>query len=191
MNVYGFGEFILNGIAYIYTKIFWSTARLIRLPIYARNKKAIRYKEGLTTGYACRLNVGTEGKLCLGKNCTLGDYVQIEAMQSVIIGDNVLCGSKVYIGDSSHGNYSERNQTGPHISPNQREIISKPIAIGNNVWIGNGVSILSGVVIGDGAVIAAGAVVTKNIAENTIVAGCPAQVIKKYNHETHSWEKLL
>lgn len=55
---------------------------------------------------------------------------------------------------------------------------TKPIKIGNHVWIGTRVIILKGVTIGDNAIIAAGSVVTKDIPNNTIVAGVPAKVIK-------------
>jgi acetyltransferase-like isoleucine patch superfamily enzyme len=37
---------------------------------------------------------------------------------------------------------------------------------------------MAGVKIGNGAVIAAGSVVTKNVEENTVVAGVPAKFIK-------------
>lgn len=52
------------------------------------------------------------------------------------------------------------------------------IVIGNNVWIGEGAYIMPGVEIGDGAIIGAHAVVTKNVEQNTIVAGVPAKVIR-------------
>lgn len=55
---------------------------------------------------------------------------------------------------------------------------AKPIIIGNNVWIGGGVQILSGVTVGNNSVVAAGAVVTKNVPDNSVVAGVPAKVIK-------------
>lgn len=51
--------------------------------------------------------------------------------------------------------------------------------ISNRVWIGSGAIITKGICIGDGAVIAAGAVVTRNVAENTVVGGVPAKLIKK------------
>jgi len=53
------------------------------------------------------------------------------------------------------------------------------IVIGNDVWIGSHVLIMGGVTIGDGAVVAAGAVVTKDVEPYSIVAGIPAQIIKK------------
>ncbi|MBQ6350688.1 MAG: sugar O-acetyltransferase, partial [Methanobrevibacter sp.] len=39
-------------------------------------------------------------------------------------------------------------------------------------------TVLSGVTIGDGAIVAAGAVVTRDVGENTIVAGVPARYIR-------------
>ena len=49
------------------------------------------------------------------------------------------------------------------------------------MWVGSNAVILSGVTIGDGAIIAAGAVVTKDVGENTIVAGVPARYIRDIN----------
>ena len=52
------------------------------------------------------------------------------------------------------------------------------IIIGDDVWLGFGVIVLNGVHIGNGAIVGAGSVVTKNIPENCIAVGNPAQVIK-------------
>jgi acetyltransferase-like isoleucine patch superfamily enzyme len=38
---------------------------------------------------------------------------------------------------------------------------------------------LQGVTIGDGAIVGANAVVTKDVPQNTIVAGIPAKIIRK------------
>ena len=53
------------------------------------------------------------------------------------------------------------------------------VTIGNDVWIGKNAIILSGVTIGDGAVIGAGSVVTKDVEPYAIVAGNPANLIRK------------
>lgn len=51
--------------------------------------------------------------------------------------------------------------------------------IGNDVWIGQNATILPGVHIGDGAIIGASSVVGSNVEPYTIVAGNPAQFIRK------------
>lgn len=56
--------------------------------------------------------------------------------------------------------------------------IVKPIKVGNNVFIGYGAVILPGVTIADNVVIGARSVVTKDVPENSVVAGVPARVIK-------------
>lgn len=56
--------------------------------------------------------------------------------------------------------------------------VTKPINVGNDVYIGNNVIILPGVKIGDNVVIGAGAVVSKDIPNNSVVAGVPAKIIK-------------
>jgi phosphonate metabolism protein (transferase hexapeptide repeat family) len=53
------------------------------------------------------------------------------------------------------------------------------VHIGHDVWIGHGAIVLPGRSIGTGAVIAAGAVVTKDVPAYTIVAGNPAQIIRR------------
>jgi acetyltransferase-like isoleucine patch superfamily enzyme len=64
------------------------------------------------------------------------------------------------------------------------------VMIGNDVWIGEGAVILSGVTIGDGAVIGGQSVVTRDVEPYTIVAGNPAQPIKK-RFDKDTIEKLL
>ncbi len=61
----------------------------------------------------------------------------------------------------------------------QPNIICKgDINIGNDVWICESVLIMSGVTIGDGAVVGANSIVTKDVEPYSIVAGCPAKLIK-------------
>lgn len=52
------------------------------------------------------------------------------------------------------------------------------IIVGNNVHIGTNAIIMPNVTIGNNCVIATGAVVTKNIPDNSVVAGVPARVIQ-------------
>ena len=69
-------------------------------------------------------------------------------------------------------------------------LISNDVKIGRNCWIGEKVTILPGVTIGNNVIIGAGSVVTKSFEDNTIIAGCPAKCIKKYNFDKNQWEKF-
>ena len=51
------------------------------------------------------------------------------------------------------------------------------VIIGDNVFLGANSIVLPGVRIGNGAIVGAGAVVTKDVPDNTVVAGNPAKVI--------------
>lgn len=191
MRGYGIGDTIKNAIFLLYTKLMWKNARLVRMPILARNRANIQYGKGFTCGSNCRLNPSEEGKLIIGENFIMGDQCQIEAMKEVVIGDNVLLASRVYIGDGSHGNYNGNNQSSPYQPPYKREVTTKPIHIGDNVWIGNAATILGGVSIGLGCVIGANAVITSSIPENSIAVGCPAKVIKVYDEKECKWRSLV
>ena len=113
----------------------------------------------------------------IGDDCTIGEYTQLSACSKIEIGNGLLTGRYVYIGDNSHGGLSYEEAT---IPPNKRELISKgPITIGKNVWIGDKVTILGGVTIGDNVIIGANSVVTRDVPSNSIAAGSPAKVIKQ------------
>lgn len=196
-NNYTLSEKISNVISLVYTKIFYRNARLIRRPFYCRGKSHLQYGEGFTTGYHCRFDLlesdsrKTNKTLVFGENCKIGDNVHIVAMKKVEIGDNCLMASKIFISDTSHGDYSGVDSTSaPNIPPDERPLISKPVVIGNNVWVGENVCILLGVSIGDGCIIGANSVVNKDVPEKCIVVGSPAKVIKRYNEDSKRWERL-
>jgi lipopolysaccharide O-acetyltransferase len=182
----------------LYTKLIIPNARLIRFPIDIRGKKNIVFGKHLTTGYYCRLETysiipsPTPPHLHIGKCVQINDFVHITATKSVIIGDNVLIASKVFISDSLHGSYKgDELDSYPLIPPQKRYLSSSPVFIDENVWIGESVSILPGVRIGKGVIIGSNSVVTKNIPDYCIAAGNPARIIKRYNFNTNHWEKII
>lgn len=180
---------------YIRTKFIFSKARLIRFPIDIRNKAQIKIDEGFTTGRYCRLEAYARGgvyALKIGKNVQINDFVHITAVESIVIEDNVLIASKVYISDSSHGSYKgDLNDSNPTIIPKDRLLVSKPIIIKENVWLGEFVSVLPGVTIGRGTIVGANSVVSKSLPEYVIAVGIPAKPIKKFNFQSQKWEKYL
>ena len=112
-----------------------------------------------------------------GKNIHVGDNffanynVTILDNREVRIGDNVMIGPNTLIATVSHP-----------LSPAKRRAhlaFAKPVRIGSDVWIGGNATILPGVTIGNNVVIAAGAVVTKDVPDNTLMAGVPAKKIRE------------
>lgn len=108
-----------------------------------------------------------------GKNIRIGRHafinynVTIMDRGKVTIGDHILLAPNVVITTSNHP-----------LDPQMRRDslgIAGPVTIGNDVWIGANAVILPGVTIGNNVVVAAGAVVTKDVPDNTLVAGVPAR----------------
>jgi lipopolysaccharide O-acetyltransferase len=180
----------------IRTKLTFSNARLIRFPFRIRGKKFIKIGNGFTTGYNCRIDAFNHNNLKgylieIGKNVEINDDVHIAAVEQVIIGDDVLIASKVYISDHNHGNYKglANAQDSPLTTPNSRKIYTSPVRIEKNVWLGEFVCVLQGVTIGEGSIIGSMSVVSKDIPPFSIAVGSPAKPIKKFNFETQQWEK--
>ena len=128
--------------------------------------------------------------LKIGSYCYLGINSRIWVSDEITIGNNVLISHDVNIIDSnSHEiNAEERaksfiNQCEKGLPKEKGNVKTAPIRIGNNVWISYNVCILKGISIGNGAIIACGSVVTKDVPENTMVAGNPAIVIKKLDSQ--------
>lgn len=190
----GFVEILYLMKCKLITLIFFSKSRLIRLPIDVRGKKGINFGKNLTTGKYCRLeSFSKDGNktLFFGTNVQINDFVHINALKNVKIGDNVLIASKVFITDLEHGSYKgDEYDSVPDSIVKDRDLSSHDVIIEDNVWIGEMVSILPGVTIGKNSIIGSNSVVTKSIPENCIAVGNPAKVIKQYNFETKHWEKI-
>lgn len=115
-------------------------------------------------------------QMTIGRNCDIGAFAHITCIESVTIGDGVLMGRFVLVTDNCHGKTGDAEELKQQ--PLLRELTSKPVVIGNNVWIGDKAAVLPGVTVGDGAIIAAGAIVTHDVPAGAVVAGIPAKVIK-------------
>lgn len=121
----------------------------------------------------------------IGNNCSLGQNVTIWSADKVIIEDDVTIASYCTIVNENHGinpeeQLSYRNQT----------LTTAPIRIQEGTWIGERCVILPGVNIGKKCVIGSGSIVTKSIPDYTMAVGNPAKVIKAWNFNTHTWEKV-
>ena len=115
------------------------------------------------------------GNIHVGNNFFANYNVTILDNREVRIGDNVMIGPHTLIATVGHP-----------LSPAKRRAhsaIAKPIIIGNDVWIGGNVTIMPGLTIGNNVVIAAGAVVTKDVPDNSLVAGVPAKKVRDLEND--------
>lgn len=127
--------------------------------------------------------------ITIGHRVAINSNVHIACINEVVIGDQVLFASNIFITDHNHGCYQGLGeQSDPEIAPNERRIYSaNRVQIGRNCWIGENVAVLPGSVIGEGCVIGANAVVTGLIPPNSIAVGSPARVIKQFDTKANQW----
>ncbi|HET9588923.1 MAG TPA: bifunctional UDP-N-acetylglucosamine diphosphorylase/glucosamine-1-phosphate N-acetyltransferase GlmU [Anaerolineales bacterium] len=93
------------------------------------------------------------------------------------LGEGVKMGHFSYIGNATIG--ANTNIGAGTITANYDGEKKNPTEIGEDVFIGSDTMLVAPLKLGDGARTGAGAVVTKDVPEDTLVVGMPAQVIRK------------
>ena len=123
------------------------------------------------------------GDVIIGSNTIIGLGNVI--IGPVSIGNNVMFAQNIVVSGLNHG-YED-----VHIPPAFQKVNVKQITIADDVWIGANSVITAGVTIGKHSVIGGGSVVTKDVPPYCIAVGNPAKIVKKYNAETLTWDKVL
>ena len=126
--------------------------------------------------YTKHLNNNYMPKLIIGNNVSINFDCHIACINEIIIGDNVLMASKVFITDHFHG---EINKSVSQIPPSKRNLFTKgPVVLEESVWLGEGAIIMPNVTIGKFSIVGANSVVTKSFPSYSVIAGNPAILIK-------------
>lgn len=138
----------------------------------------VRIGSRVSIGKGARIEALGDGdgqlpKIEIGDNTSIQMYFHCGAANHVKIGRDVLIAGRVYISDHDH------RADHPELPPRcTRELVVKPVAIGDGAWLGEGCVILKGVTVGCRAVIGANAVVTRDVPPFAVVAGVPARLIR-------------
>lgn len=134
--------------------------------------------------------IRSHGEINIGSECYIGENTHIWSSVDITIGNRVLIAHNCNIfDDTTHPiNEIERNDDFINICFNgswneYNSYYSEAIKIEDDVWIGCNCIVLKGVTIGKGAIIGAGSVVTKNVEAYTMVAGNPAHVVRRIEHD--------
>jgi acetyltransferase-like isoleucine patch superfamily enzyme len=122
-------------------------------------------------GDGCKIRCH-EGAVSFGAKTVMGQECTISAFQHVSIGRECVIADRVMLIDFDHGVVDVE-------TPIRRQgIYKRDVRVGHNVWIGYGACLLRGCSVGDNAVVGSNAVVTGEVPANAVVAGVPARVIR-------------
>lgn len=107
----------------------------------------------------------------IGEGCNIQQFCHITAAGNLTIGDRTAVMTRVVLTDIDH-------EYGLNTDVLAQPLNVKPTRIGRNCFIGSGAIIQAGTVLGDHCIVGANAVVRGTFADNTVIAGIPARVVK-------------
>ena len=115
-------------------------------------------------------------KVSIGRNAVImmGAVINIGAVigEGTMIDMGAVLGGRAIVGNNCHVG------AGAVLAGVIEPASATPVIVEDNVLIGANAVVIEGVRVGAGAVVAAGAVVIEDVPAGTVVAGCPARVIK-------------
>lgn len=126
----------------------------------------------INIGHGSKISVSYGGCLSLGENFSITAESQICAKKLIHIGENVLMSWQCLVMDTDwHSIYFDGTKANEDMA----------ISIEDNVWVGCRSTILKGAIIPQGCVVGANSNVVSAFTENNcIIAGNPAQIVKKH-----------
>lgn len=119
----------------------------------------------------------------IGEGTSFEQEAHIISAGNLTIGKGCVFSLRAYVNTCNHDYSIPGNVL-------KNPLIVKDISIGDYCFIGIDAKIFPGVHIGDHVVIGAGSIVMHDLPSYTVCAGTPARVIRKYNFETKSWDKV-
>jgi acetyltransferase-like isoleucine patch superfamily enzyme len=182
----------------IIRKIYWYLLTLVTSPFYGKigkqsyiarpsyllGKRKLFIDDRVRILYGFRCEIYLNGKVLIGKNCSIGHNLHISACETLEIGSDTTISSNVFLGSLSH------TFNDPYSSTMAQPFICKKTHIGRNCFIGTGVVILPGTILGENCIVGANSVLKGRYNDCSIIAGAPGKIIKSLNTATKTWDKV-
>jgi acetyltransferase-like isoleucine patch superfamily enzyme len=109
----------------------------------------------------------------VGSNCKVSSHTFI--CEGVTIGDSVFVGHNVTFTNDPY----PRSTAADGKLQTDDDWVCVPTRVRNGASIGSSATLLCGITVGENAIVGAGSIVTRDVPENTIVAGNPAMVLRR------------
>ena len=154
-------------------------ARYSALPLKDLRKVDARVEPGAVIRDGAK--IGRDAVIMMGAVINIGAEVGARTMidMNAVLGARALVGRDCHIG------------AGAVIAGVLEPPSRTPVVIRDHVLVGANAVVLEGVTVGRGSVVAAGAVVIKDVPPGVVVAGIPAEIVKKTSDVTKEKISLL
>ena len=132
-----------------------------------------------------RMETHNNGSIYIEENVSIGQNFHLTSGEQVLkIGKNTTILGNCFITNIDH----DFTEIGIHIL--QQPQIVRKTEIGENCFIGYGAAIQAGTTLGKQCIVGAHSVVRGSFPDYCVIVGAPGRVVKKYNLETSTWERV-
>lgn len=154
-------------------------------PCFIADKKALFFGDKVRVYPGIRTETQDNGTVIIGNNVSIGqNFHAVSVGDKLKIGDDVTISGNVFISNCDH---TFNDEYKPAL---EQPLTLKETSIGSASFIGYGAVILAGTHLGRHCVVGANSVVRGNFPDNTLLAGSPARVVKKFDTQEKKWIKV-
>ena len=152
--------------------VFFAVNHIYKGPSHFEKKRKLLNKIGYKIGEGTKIVAPIEctANLEIGENCWIGKNFKVNGNGTVKIGNNCDIAPEVTFNTGGHDIGAPERRAG------EGKVFVQ--SVGNGTWIGARSTIVNNTCIGNSCVVAACSCVVKDIADNSLVAGVPAKLIR-------------